>query len=246
MDHYERTQSAFLSWERYHIVASNSMLISSLSWGRKICFSVEISAAFNLTVSSAAIDSLDETRKKSPEEAVALCHFYFKYDDKDRQTGEQVARSLLKQLVYQIYQIDILPPAISLALEKLYIEAKTGMPPKQLTVIDLFISSCNYFNATFVFLDGLDECTSDTQNKIINLIRRFCESGVRVFLTSQPQLIPLVMTLKVSLGTFESTEIIADKDDLKTYIQQRFDLARNKAGLDETLLNKLVAGAEGM
>lgn len=211
------------------------MMSFSRSW--QIGSDVGVLTTFSLIFSSAAIDFLDETRKSNEEKLVSICRFYFKYDDKDRQSVEQVSRELLKQLVYQV---DNIPPALSTALEKLYTESKTGLPPKQSAIIDLFVSSSN--TSTFVFLDGLDECTTETQDKIIILIRRFCESGVRVFLTSQPQLIPLVTTL----GTFESMEIIADKDDLKKYIKQRFDSSRNSVALKEPLLNELIVGAEGM
>jgi hypothetical protein len=216
------------------------VLMVSFSRSREICSYVGISyAASILTISSAAIDYLDETRKSNEENLTAICHFYFKHDDKERQGGEQVIRELLRQLVYQI---DRLPPTLSTTLEELYNKSKTGLPPKQAAIVELFISSSNNFRSTFVFLDGLDECTTETQDKIVILIRRFCESGVRVFLTSQPQLISLV----TAVGTFESMEIIADKNDLKTYIKQRFDSPRNNATLEEPLLNQLIEGAEGM
>jgi hypothetical protein len=62
-----------------------------------------------------------------------------------------------------------------------------------------------------------------------------------MFLTSQPQLISLV----ASLGTVVSKEIVASKEDLENYIRQRFEVARNKAFLEESLLKEVVTGASG-
>ena len=150
-----------------------------------------------------------------------------------------MSRSLLKQLVYQI---NTLPPTLPIALEIFYIDSKSGLAPKSAPIIDLFVLSCSNFDSVFVFFDGLDECTNDMQTKILNLIRRFAESDVRIFLTSQPQLEDLV---KGSITNLNSVEIIASKGDLRNYLQQRFDSTRNKKGLDDSLLDKLVLGAEG-
>jgi len=166
---------------------------------------------------------------------MAICHFYFKYDDRECQSGEQIASDLLKQLVYQS---GILP----IGLEKLYVDSKTGLAPKLSVITDLLISSCSAFYSTFVFLDGLDECTDEQQSEVIVLVKRLSSSGIRVLLTSQPQLIPLVSTF----GTFVSIEIVAKKEDLEAYVRQRVESARNNTALGETLVNELIAGAEGM
>jgi hypothetical protein len=219
-------------------VAISVSLLTSYSWRRKVCFNVLPSTApFNLR--SAAIDYLDEVRKRRPRDSVAICHFYFKYDDKERQTREQVTRNLLSQIAYQL---DVVPPSIFDALENLYLEGKTGLAPKHAIITDLFISCSNFLDSTFVFFDGLDECTKDTQKKVVDLIRRFCASDIRVFLTSQPHLIPLVTA---SIDGAQTIEMVADKGDLKNFILEKFDSAGSKEGLDGPLVEKLVSGAEG-
>lgn len=182
---------------------------------------------------STAIDYLDGIRGADGERKIGIAYFYFKYDDREHQSGDQVAANLLKQL---IYQIDALPTPLA----KMYLDSKGGFPPKQSAVLDLMFSCATKFTTVYIFFDGLDECTDDQHDEILVLIGRLCATTIRIFLTSQPQLMPRV----AEIGEYVSREIIASEEDLESYIKQRFEVAKTE--IKEPLLQELVSGAEGM
>jgi hypothetical protein len=181
--------------------------------------------------SAAAIDYLFELRRA--HSGIGICYTYFTYDGRQKQDGPLVAASLLRQLVSQL---KTLPDD----LYHMYDEDKRGNPPNDSAVMDLLISCVDEFTSIYVFLDGLDECTDKQQVDIIEIVRRLCNSGARVLLTSQPQLQHLVEEIKPAVWR----AIMASEEDLRTYIDQR--LVGRYSNLKEPLLKSVMVGADGM
>lgn len=167
----------------------------------------------------------------------AISYFYFKYDDIEHQSVDLVARRILKQLVWQ-------HGSIHPTLYRIYQNHKCDLPCKLSTFVDLIHSYCNDFASIYVFLDGLDECTSDQQSTIIDFIIQLRRSAkVRLFLTAQPHL----NTLVARVGIFSYCQIVAQSEDLRTYVLQ----ALQRGGVDDTalkeiLMKDLIVEAQGM
>ena len=89
--------------------------------------------------------------------------------------------------------------------------------PDYTETLDLFIESSNQHRRTFVFLDGLDECTPDQQTQVADLIDTMVTKGIRVFLASQPHVRNLIDKIK----PLESQEIHAQDEDLKAFINEQ-------------------------
>lgn len=125
----------------------------------------------------------------------------------------------------------------------MYEENKTGNPPRYSSIVDLVIS-CSSLLSIFVFLDALDECTDDQQRDIIDLVDQLCNSDSRVFLTSQPHLIPRVD----QIGTITRCNITANEEDLDIYINRRLTVRCPDlhSEIKSTIRNNLIDGADGM
>jgi len=124
----------------------------------------------------------------------------------------------------------------------MYDEENRGNPRNDSEILDLLVSCSSEFTPTYVFLDGLDECTTDQQHAIIELIIKFSslESPMKVFLTSQPQLIHLVAQVEPKV----CQEISASASDLKIYILQK--LANSYPDLEEVICKVMLEDADGM
>jgi hypothetical protein len=163
-----------------------------------------------------------------------------------KQNHQLVARSILKQFVYQLKyaKTRLSKPCgeIVQQIVKLYEKCKGGEAPEYPTILQLIGSCAKEFFSTFLFLDGLDECKDEQQNQIINLIRqlRIC---MRVFLTSQPQLSACVN----ELGDVVHKRINASDKDIEIYLRKTLAAQHNLDQADEEEIREcLKSGADGM
>jgi len=183
---------------------------------------------------------------------VGITYFYFKNDDREK-SNEEVAKILLRNL---ISKINILPPS----LVKMFDNNEAGNPPKFNDIVELIISCLQYYTSIFVFFDALDEATEDQKSKMLDLMKRLCRNGIRVFLTSQPH---LNLRVQEELGQEElgqeklgavlsGYEIRAQENDLDVFIREelkkRFDKDFPHFPVEhkEKIRKSLVDGADGM
>ena len=150
-------------------------------------------------------------------EDVGITYFYFKHNDRQK-SNEDIARILLSNLVSNLVskKINIVP-----ALQQMLDAKEAGNPPKFNDIVNLIISFLKYYASIFVFFDALDESTEEQKDKMLDLIKRLCDSGMRVFLTSQTHLKSRVERL----CTIRTYEIKAQKNDLEMFIGEEL---RNK------------------
>src|SRR5947207_1937876 len=108
---------------------------------------------------------------------------YIYFDQKNKQSGELVIRSLLKQL---LLQLKTLPHDVEVA----YAEAKSGNTPSCTDLLSLFVSNVKSFKKVFVMLDALDECYRQREiDEIIEIMGRLSKvSSVKLFSTFRPHL----------------------------------------------------------
>ena len=137
-----------------------------------------------------------------------------------------MAASLLRQLIVQLGTL-----IFNLNCKKRHDEAMNR--PLELSEILEDINSCfNEFSSVFVFLDGLDECSNDQQNEIIEFIQKLRSSTIRLFLTSQPHLDTQVLELE----NVDPLNISARDEDIKLYVRQRINTHRPKITADKDLI----------
>jgi hypothetical protein len=187
-----------------------------------------------------AIDYLHEKVSTASFQDVGITYFYFKHDDREK-SNEKVAMILLRNL---ISKIKVLPPL----LLKLFENNEVGNPPKFNDLVDLIISCFQSYTGMFVFFDALDEATEDQRVKMLELIGRLCDNGIRVFLTSQPHL----KTRVEELGALVPYEIRAQEMDMDVFIweelRNKFDKKFPQFPLEnkEKIRKSLVEDADGM
>ena len=149
---------------------------------------------------------------------------------------------LLRNLVSKA---DNIPPL----LHKMFDDDNHGKPPRFDDIVTLMISYFQCYTSIFVFFDALDESTEDQKEKVLELIERLRDAGMRVFLTSQPHLKSRVK----ELGPLVRYEIRAQEDDLNAFVRQelvkkKFDkrFPRFPAADKEKIQTTLVESADGM
>ena len=134
-------------------------------------------------------------------------------------------------------------------LNKMFDNKEAGNPPKFDDIVEAIISCLQHYASIFVFFDALDESTKDQMDKMLDLIKRLCGSGIRVFLTSQPHLNPRVQE---QLGTIVPYAIRAQENDLDFFIREELKKKFDKQCPDFPVEDKakirksLIDNADGM
>lgn len=144
-----------------------------------------------------------------------MIHVYFDYNEQNRQKPIHVFCSLLKQLATQVPG-----PHLHPRLEGLYDGLESGV--KRPTLDQLYaalLAISKSFARVFCILDALDECHPETQRReLLPLIRRMERDGFSLFATSRPY----PEDVAVSFQDAPKIELLATKEDMKRYIEDKF------------------------
>jgi hypothetical protein len=164
---------------------------------------------------------------------------YFDYANRE-QTAEKVVASLLKQLLIILDQI---PPIIKTKYEN-YL---SGAPrPIFSDFVKLLISCIKESpKVTPVMLfDAFDECSSDQQSKIFELIDQLSKANIKVYITTRPHILDYLERLEGS----EIMEIQADDEDIKTFLKDKLQITRRRIQDDskEKIVRVISSKAQGM
>ena len=113
---------------------------------------------------------------------------------------------------------------------------------KRIFYFDNSYLSPRLFLRVYIMLDALDECTSGTLEDTITLIRRFKDSGIKVFCTFRPILINLGDRLDVQ--TIHSID--AHDEDVRNYLSLRLnkEWLHDKCFLEQ-IIDRLIEGVKG-
>ena len=173
-----------------------------------------------------------------------MAYAYFQWDRKVEQTERAVLASLLHKLVPDSAS---LLQSIESMKEKLHAEPSAedlekvlmshGQPPKRDQGVITLQSPARFL----IFIDALDEATTETRQSLARLIDRLDPRFFRILITSRED-------LRILTDPEHTKEIIvaADKDDLELFISKTLEdylLERQLDFLFETdtsLLNTLV------
>lgn len=180
-----------------------------------------------------AIDNIaDGTKAKRS----CVAYIYFDYKDPKAHTIENVVRSLLKQL---LIPVTLVPQVLESAYDEF---CSQSIIPDTSTFLQQLISTCTHYSSVFIFLDALDECSSDTLDSVINLIRQLSRSGVKTFATSRPHLRNLPVELEKPL----ILQIEAQDDDVKNYLSVRLIKEwRYSEQLKSRIIHAIIQGTRG-
>lgn len=191
--------------------------------------------------SSRVIDYLlDEAQTSN----YGVAYVYFDYNEQNQQKPIHVLASLVKQLASQLPQ---LPTYITDLKAK---HTKEG--DKRPTVDELYsclLSTLKSFSQTFLVFDALDECNQKSQRKgLLPLFHRMGKSGINVFLTSRQH----PEDIQYSFRDSAKTELRANDEDVKQYIQQKIDehprakRLVERGGCEDKIISELTNCARGM
>jgi hypothetical protein len=154
----------------------------------------------------------------------------------EAQTGDYVVRALLKQL---LLPLDSIPRDLEAAYYEYLSRLKT---PDQAFFLRHLLSTAATFSSTYILLDALDECTRQTLDNVVTLIRQFQDVRIKIFCTFRPILVDLGAQLNIS--TIHT--ISAHDEDIRNYLSIRLNKEwRHNPRFMQQIIDRLAEGAEG-
>jgi hypothetical protein len=180
---------------------------------------------------SLAIDKIGTDKSKT-----CVAYVYFDYKNMEAQTGDYVVRTLLKQL---LLPLDSIPRE----LEAAYYEYRSRLTvPDQIFFVRQLLSTAAAFSSTYIILDALDECSTQTLDNVVSLVRQCQDAGMNVLCTFRPTL----MDIAARLNTSTIHSISAHNEDIRNYLSIRLnkEWPHNLRFIPQ-IIERLAAGAEG-
>ena len=167
---------------------------------------------------------VDEIGKRAP--ASHVVYFYCKESDPFRRSFNEIARSLIGQLL-------VLNPACLGYLYERTLKSGERVPTSTHLCKDILKSLTANHEDLFVGIDGLDECEEPERRHVLDLISGILNSSstqrnVRIFLTSREE-----KDIGGSIGSAIRLRIRSHhlEQDIKYYVQVRVSELNKKFGL---------------
>jgi len=161
-----------------------------------------------------------------------VVYIYFNYQSKDTQTGVQIARTILKQLISGV--------EIPEELESLYQKStQETTNPGMKELMSLLQSCSRRFSSRYAVFDALDECSDTHKEEILDLFVNLQKFGYKLLISGRPPL---------DAGCFSNVstiEIRATDHDIETYIMKKLE-ERDVRPKVKTGCLELVKGVGGM
>ena len=148
--------------------------------------------------------------------------------------------SLLKQLASPL---DGLHPDLKTMYEK---SRKYGdLRPELSTLVKHFETCSKQFSMVVVMLDAFDECDAQQHPDILSLVQQFCDSGIKVYITTRPHLLD---HLKEEFQWASILKISARNDDVQKYLTWQLGRRKKRVSgdLKEKITQTISGGAHGM
>lgn len=166
-------------------------------------------------------------------------YVFFDYKDVQNQTAKNVMASLLKQLIYA-------KQSIPCELEKMYDEdKKEKRRPSLDAFVQLFTKQTKEISFIVLF-DAFDEC-GEQQTVQCQLIRRFYNSGLKIFITHRPH---ILKTPEADFREWTRVDIQARDEDIERYVKTELDTKAKERQLDSSLrariMREIKSRANGM
>ena len=164
----------------------------------------------------------------------AVGYIYFDYNDPNSFEAENIIRTLLKQLLFNLRAV----PDI---LEKLYDDCKDkGKSADVATLKEQLLLNISKFHTVFLLFDALDEILADRSKDVTLLMSDLGKAGSKIFCTSRIN----TERVRAELGNPVVHEMRANHQDIVCYITTRLDREYNydqesKQQISDSLTDKV-------
>jgi hypothetical protein len=159
-------------------------------------------------IRSIAIDHLQD---QFANETAKVIYIYFDYKSQQTQTGIDVLKGLLKQLLCQSQKV---PPEV----ESLYTKSILEDTAPAISAFVPVLSSCSKdFACVYAVFDALDECSEAQQEEILSVLGHLQQFGYRFLISSRLHF----RKLQKWLSDIRTLEISANDADLDNYVTVR-------------------------
>jgi len=165
-------------------------------------------------------------------------YIYFDLKRDASQTADQVAASLLKQIVWP-------PESDSHFLREIYEKLNINSPRPSLDDTLELITLCTRSVNVRILFDALDECNENELGKVYNIIQTLLKANIGVYVTTRPHIIGLLR--KRFSDAIYMENIYASKDDVRKVLIQR--ISEHRDVLESDLINEIlskIGSAQGM
>lgn len=189
---------------------------------------------------------IDELVERASTTGFGVAYIYFNFKEQEQQTPINVLRSLIKQLMTQLPELDV-PDGVG-ALYDQFIRRDTRPIFEEL--VKALEETCNLFPRVFFVFDALDECLEKTQRKdLLPFFHDLAKNGASLFLTSRPYPRDIHDSLDGTVAT--KIELEAKEADITIYVEETISgnshaNALIRGGLREKVISKLVGCCNGM
>ena len=184
------------------------------------------------------------TRKRSS--SIKTAYFYIRHDDKDSQIPSNVLGSIISQLARQ--NPAALDDVVELHTKHLPKGFLTTIPDDDL--IKILFGILNYFEDTFIMIDGLDECRFifDRERKqligVLSDIHRNKKCRIHTLIFSRDE---LDIRKRLIATGFQTVSIAATSADLRLFVNAWLpSLEIQSETLKVEVIDRLVDEANGM
>lgn len=183
---------------------------------------------------------IDELLEKmtSTDQSRGLAYVYIDYKYQIQQSTSSIVSCFLKQLAVRL---DSEQPEIQDLQKKFRIKSKRPELVDLMTTLDALLQR---FTSTYVIFDALDECDTMERVKVLKVIEKFAEAGVKVFATCRPH-------IREVRHFFESRNAItipikANTQDIKNFLGIRVERTIQSTSMKAKIANQLSLHAKGV
>ena len=150
---------------------------------------------------------VDHLQGEVDTNGIGLAYFYCDYNEQNQQTPSQLIGALNKQLARQGVPLPV-------QIKTLYAESKEPKLPLDVDQqIELLHQLVGLFPTTFIVIDALDEADNSVHQQrriLLDAIKRFMSSSIRLFVTSRPH----SRDINTVFQNRPKLPIIADENDV--------------------------------
>ncbi|THU85193.1 hypothetical protein K435DRAFT_926207 [Dendrothele bispora CBS 962.96] len=171
--------------------------------------------------------------------------FYFYFDSLDSSQTKTEYEGLVASLLTQIGTHSAYDHT---DLERLYKDNEQGhtkVPAHNMKItIQETLKKCPKNQATYIFLDAMDECKNDNQFKVKNLVKDLLGlQNIHIFVTSRHAGLDLRKVVNTSWNM--SLDSLGRNDDISVHINKALTSNESFRGLEEEIRAELLKNADG-
>jgi hypothetical protein len=185
---------------------------------------------------SLVIDHLRLQTNSKNVKKVGVIHFYFDNHDAGNKTAEDVIRSFLKQIVYQMDDINV-PKNLTLMFEHYNLKGISEEPTRD-QLLSLLGECFDEFETVYICIDAFDECAEGERSMVLQGLQRLSSRKSRLFLTGRTYLLETLKTrgdheTQIWFRDASFQEIKAATSDIEIYLNEKIRAVSNADRLEK-------------